>query len=317
MRFGATVVWVGLGLAAVCACGGCGRSQNGVVIRVEGSDTMVNLAQAWAERYHDKHSFVSVQVLGGGSGVGIASLTDGNCDLANCSRQMREKELERVKAKHGKDAKEHVVGYDALAVYVHKDHPLGSISLEELAEIYGEGGTIVNWSDLGVTVPGCPSGKITRVSRQNNSGTYAYFREAVLGEARDYKLGSIDQSGSKDVVALVSRTPCAIGYSGMGYATDEVKMLYVSRRRGEPGVTPTMENAQNDRYPITRPLLIYTLGEPIGPVKEYLDWILSPEGQKVVEDLGYVPVRMHDSPESDNGSASPDPDNGSADDSGR
>jgi len=304
MRVLAALSGLGLVLAVLCTCGGCGRGQGGNVIRVEGSDTMVNLAQAWAERYHEKHSFVSVQVLGGGSGVGIASLIDGNCDMANCSRAMREKELQRVEAKRGKDAREFIVGYDALAVYVHKDNPLESISLEELAEIYGEGGGIESWSQLGVEVPGCRNGKITRVSRQNNSGTYAYFREAVLGKARDYKLGSIDQSGSKDVVALVSRTPCAIGYSGMGYATDEVKMLKVSRRKGEPGVAPTMENAQDDSYPITRPLRIYTVGEPTGLVKEYLDWILSPEGQKVVEELGYVPVSMHDQPASETGETS-------------
>lgn len=303
MRVHAAVACVGLALAGVCA-GGCGRS--GEVIRVEGSDTMINLAQAWAERYHQKHSFVRIQVLGGGSGVGIASLIDGNCDLADCSREMRTEELERVRARHGKEAKEYVVGYDALAVYVHKDNPLESISLEELAEIYGEGGTIENWGQLGVTVPGCPSSKITRVSRQNNSGTYASFREAVLGSNRDYKLGSIDQSGSKDVVALVSRTPCAIGYSGMGYATDEVKMLRVSARRGEPGVAPTVENARNGSYPITRSLLIYTVGEPAGPVKEYLDWILSPEGQRIVEELGYVPVRGPAEPEAESGGAAAD-----------
>jgi len=290
MRVLATLACVA---AALAGLSGCGSGDEGV-IRVEGSDTMVNLAQAWAERYHEKHSHVSIQVLGGGSGVGIASLIDGNCDIANCSRAMRPEELEAVKANHGKEAEEIIVGYDALAVYVHKDNPLESISLEELAEIYGESGKIDNWSQLGVEVPGCAEGKITRVSRQNSSGTYAYFREAVLGARRDYKLGSIDQSGSKDVVALVSRTPCAIGYSGMGYATDEVKMLKISRRIGEPGVPPTVENAQNRSYPITRPLRIYTVGEPTGAVKEFIDWILSPEGQKVVEEVGYVPLASAD-----------------------
>jgi len=135
---------------------------------------------------------------------------------------------------------------------------------------------------------------ITRVSRQSSSGTYTYFREVVLGPGKDFKLGSIDQSGSKDVVALVSRTPSAIGYSGMGYSTPEVKMLKVSRRRGQPGAAPTVENAKNGSYPITRPLQIYVIGEPAGTIKEYLDWILSPEGQKVVLDLGYVPAKLHE-----------------------
>jgi phosphate transport system substrate-binding protein len=250
---------------------------------------MVNLAQAWAEKYHQKRPEVSVQVLGGGSGVGIASLIDGNCDLANASREIEPKEIARVKARRGVEPKTHVVGHDALAVYVHKDNPLDSISIEELAEIYGEGGRFTRGSQLGVKMPGDDT--IVRVSRQNSSGTYAYFREAILGKGRDYKLGSIDQSGSKDVVALVSRTPNAIGYSGMGYATPEVKMLKVSKRKGEPGVAPTVENAKKGAYPITRALYIYTAGEPSGLAKEHLDWILSPEGQKVVVELGYVPAK--------------------------
>ena len=284
LRRHALIVIVGVGLAATI---GCRRS--GQDLRVEGSDTMVNLAQAWAEKYHQKHPDVSVQVLGGGSGVGIASLIDGNCDLANASREIEPKEIARVKARRGVEPKTHVVGHDALAVYVHKDNPLDSISIEELAEIYGEGGRFTRWSQLGVKMPGDDT--IVRVSRQNSSGTYAYFREAILGKGRDYKLGSIDQSGSKDVVALVSRTPNAIGYSGMGYATPEVKMLKVSKRKGEPGVAPTVENAKKGAYPITRALYIYTAGEPSGLAKEHLDWILSPEGQKVVVELGYVPAK--------------------------
>jgi phosphate transport system substrate-binding protein len=254
---------------------------------------MVNLAQAWAETYHKKRPEVSVQVLGSGSGVGIASLTDGNCDMANSSRRMTDKELKRIRDKHGVDAKEHIVGYDALAIYVHPANPIQSISIDQLAGIYGQYGTITKWSQLGVTNP--LADKIIRVSRQNSSGTYAYFRNAVLGKGNDYKLGSIDANGSKDVVALVSRTPTAIGYSGMGYKTPEVKTLPVSKKAGQPGVPPTAENARKGAYPITRPLLIYTRGEPTGAVKEYLDWILSPEGQKVVDQLGYISAGEHDS----------------------
>lgn len=271
---------------------GCGKQANS--IRVEGSDTMVNVAQAWAEQYQKQHLAVSVQVLGGGSGVGIASLIDGNCDLANTSRKMKESEIERAKANQGGDPKEIIVGYDALAIYVHKDNPLDSISLEELAGIYGEEGKITEWSQLGVKEGKLADAEITRVSRQSSSGTYVFFRKAVLGPGKDYKLGSIDQSGSKDVVALVSRTPSAIGYSGMGYYTPDVKMLKVSKRRGGPAVTPTVETAKNEFYPITRPLQIYVIGEPADAVKEYLDWILSPEGQKVVLELGYVPVKLHE-----------------------
>jgi len=275
---------------------GCGKSTSGsgeATIRVEGSDTMVNVAQAWAENYHKFHPSVSVQVLGGGSGVGIASLISGDCDMANTSRKMKDKEIDRAKDKQGVTPIEHIVGYDALAIYVHKDNPIESISLGELAEIYGDGGKITKWSQLGVKIPS-GTDEITWVNRQNSSGTYAYFREVVLGEKRDYKMGSMNQSGSKDVITLIAHTPGAIGYSGMGYATDQVKMLKVSRKKGEPGVMPSVENVHDDTYPITRPLQIYTLGEPQGAVKQYMDWIDSKEGQQVVLDLGYVPVFKHD-----------------------
>jgi phosphate transport system substrate-binding protein len=287
--------WLGFGLLLVhsagCGSGGGSTTPDSTqgqetVFRVEGSDTMVNLAQAWSETYHGKRPDVRVDVLGGGSGAGIASLINGTCDMANASRKMKDAELQNAVQQHGVEPVETIVGYDALAVYVHKDNPIDSISLEELAEIYGDDGSITNWSQL----EGGTDLEITRVSRQNNSGTYAYFREAVLGKQRDYKQGSIDLSGSKDVVALVSETPGAIGYSGMGYATPEVKMLAVSKKKGEPGVPPTVENAVSGDYPITRPLHIYTLGEPEGTIAEYLAWIMSAEGQDVVGELGYVPV---------------------------
>jgi len=276
---------------------GCGKKDAGTekgkgdekkVILASGSDTMVNLAQAWAEVY-SKKADVKIQVLGGGSGVGIASLIDGTCDMANASREMKPKEIEKAKANRGQEPKEYTIGYDALAVYAHKDNPIDDISIEELAEIYGDGGSIDNWSQVSDKTAGL--GKIVRVSRQNNSGTYAYFREVVLGETKDYKLGSMDQSGSKDVVALVGRTKGAIGYSGMGYATDEVKMLNIAKVKGEEAVSPTLENAKNGSYPITRPLYIYTIGEPAESIKKYIDWIMSPEGQTVVAELGYVPIQ--------------------------
>lgn len=270
---------------------GCDRPrENSVAISNEGSDTMVNIAQAWAEQYNENHKDVSVQVLGGGSGVGIASLIDGNCDMANTSRKIKPDEAEEVKDKHGAEPKEIIVGYDALAIYAHKDNPLESISVEELADLFGEEGTLTKWSELGLPIGTLRTDEISRINRQSSSGTYYYFRKAVLGKGKDMKLGSVGANGSKDAVSLISRTPTAIGYSGMGYATDEVKMLKVSRRRGEPGVAPTVENARSGAYPITRPLQIYVIGEPAGPVKKYIDWILSPEGQEIVFQLGYVPL---------------------------
>jgi phosphate transport system substrate-binding protein len=265
-------------------------SPGGGAIRITGSDTMVNLVQAWAENYRKARPDVSVQVAGGGSGVGIAGLTDGILDIAASSREMGPDEIQRAKDRTGVEPREFAVAFDALAVYVHKDNPIDLVSIEELAEVYGDNGRIVKWSQLGVSNAACAGDEIIRVSRQNNSGTYVYFREAVLGNARDYRMGSIDQSGSKDVVALVSRTPCAIGYSGMAYATPDVKALKIAKKKGDPAVAPTAQTAIDKSYPIARPLYLYTRGEPTGQVKEFIDWTLGPDGQKVVQDIGYVPV---------------------------
>jgi phosphate transport system substrate-binding protein len=284
-----------LGLAA-CGLAGCGQhaSQGGesarTMIRVEGSDTMVNVAQAWAEKYHQQQPGVIVQVLGGGSGVGIASLIDGNCDMANSSRPMKAEEVAKTESSRGSKAVAHVVGFDAMGIYVHPSNPITGISIEELAAIFGERPTVTRWTDLGVTMPAGVPDRIIRVSRQNSSGTYSYFREHVLGKGKDMGLGSLDANGSMDAVALVSRTPCAIGYSGMGYATPEVKMVPVSKQRGAMCVAPTVENAKSSAYPITRPLLIYTVGEPVGAVGEYLKWILASDGQEMIRQLGYVPA---------------------------
>lgn len=261
------------------------------IIKNKGSDTMVNLAQAWAERYSGISDSVSVEVSGGGSGTGVAALINGTVDIANCSRQVKDKEKQQAKDNTGKEPIEFIVGYDALAVYVHKDNPLDRITIPELAEIYGEEGTITKWDDLGVANSGCSSDKIIRISRQSNSGTYFYFREALLGKDRDFELGSLDLHGSKDVVEVVGRTHCAIGYSGMGYATDHVKMLKVATGSDAPYYSPNLANVLAKSYPIARPLYMYSLGEPTGEAKAYLDWILSPEGQKIVEELGFVPLQ--------------------------
>jgi phosphate transport system substrate-binding protein len=258
-------------------------------IQVKGSDTMVNIAQAWAEEYKRVVPTVNVEVSGGGSGVGIAALVKGAVDIANASRDMKNNEKELAIANTGKTPVEFIVGFDALAVFVHKDNPMEEISLEQLTGIFADNGTIRNWSQLGISIPGKRNDKIIRVSRQSSSGTYEFFRDRVFPD-RDFRLGSLDMNGSKEVVELVSHTPTAIGYSGMGYATAGVKMLDISLSESAPAIPITVENTQNRRYPLARSLQIYTLGEPQGAVKNYIDWILSPAGQKIVEDNGYVPV---------------------------
>ena len=288
----ATSVGVRLVIGALMVAG-CGGKQAATpaqtTIQVKGSDTMVNVAQAWAEAYKEAAPQVDVEVSGGGSGVGIAALERGTIDIANSSRDMKPDEVEQAKRNTGKEPKGVIVAYDALAVYVHKDNPINEISLEQLAQIYAEGGTITKWSQLGVAVPGAASDEIVRVSRQSSSGTYEFFREHVLGK-RDFKLGSRDMNGSKEVVELVGSTRTAIGYSGMGYATPAVKMVKLSAKPGEAAVEPTVANTLSKTYPLARSLLLYTLGEPEGSTKSYIEWILSPAGQKIVEENGYVPV---------------------------
>ena len=260
------------------------------IIKNKGSDTMVNLAQAWAEAYTGVSETVSVEVSGGGSGTGVAALINGTVDIANCSRQVKDTEKQKALENTGKEPIEFIVGYDALAVYVHKENPLERITIPQLAEIYGEEGKITKWDQLGIANSGCRSDKIIRISRQSNSGTYFYFREALLGKTRDFELGSLDLHGSKDVVEVIGRTHCAIGYSGMGYATDHIKMLEVATASDEPYYAPNLENVIAKTYPIARPLYMYSLGEPTNEAKEYLDWIFSADGQKIVEKLGFVPL---------------------------
>jgi len=282
-----SLVAVALG-TALLACGRGGAGDR-TVLQNKGSDTLVNVAQAWAEAYGKKDSSCVVAVSGGGSGTGISALINGTVDIANASRKMKAKEIEAAE-KNGIEPVEFVVGYDALAVYVHEDNPIESITLEQLAGIYGEGGEIESWSDLGIEVPGAKDDKIVRVSRQNNSGTYVYFRETVLGKG-EYKLGSLDMHGSKDVVDLVEKTPGAIGYSGLAYATDHVKLVPIRKGSSSEAVAPSVGTAVDGTYPIARPLFMYTAGQPEGEVKKYLDWILSDEGQRIILDKGYAPAR--------------------------
>jgi phosphate transport system substrate-binding protein len=259
------------------------------VIQNKGSDTLVNVAQAWAETYPKVNPDVAVAVSGGGSGTGIAAMINGTVDIANASRSMKEKEM-KLAEKNGQNPIEHVVGYDALAVFIHKDNPATSMTIEQLKDIYARGAKVKKWSDMGVTVPGCKD-EIVVVSRQNNSGTYAYFKKAVLGKKGRYRQGTLDMHGSKDVVDLVEKTPCAIGYSGLAYATDHLATVCIGKETTEDCVSPSVATASDRSYPIARPLFMYTNGEPQGAIKDYLDWIKSDEGQCILQNKGYAPIR--------------------------
>ena len=267
-----------------------GKNGGGISLQNIGSDTMVNLAQAWAEAYAKVKPGVSVEVVGGGSGVGVAALINSTCDIANSSRNLEKEETEKATAKYaGKVPKEHVVGFDALAIYVHPENPITEISIEQLSEIYKEGGKINKWSEVGVTMP-AGQDDIVRVSRMNSSGTYHYFREAVVGKKNDFKQGSRDMNGSKEVVDLVATTPTAIGFSGIGYRTDKVKVVKVSKKAGEPGVAPSIKTTLDKTYPIARPMFMYVSPNAKPEAEEYINWLLTAPGQKIVIESGYVPL---------------------------
>jgi phosphate transport system substrate-binding protein len=272
------------------ACGG-GDSRDGrKTIQNKGSDTMVNLAQAWAEEYQTVRPEVAIAVSGGGSGTGIAALMNDTVDIANSSREMKAEEKDLAQKGTGKVPVEHVVAYDAIVVFLHPSNPMSTITRDQLACIFGEMGTCERWPDAGVQVPGCSDQEIVRVGRQSNSGTYSFFREWVVGEKNDLKLGSRDMQGSKDVVELVSGTPCGIGYSGLGYKTAHVKTACLAKTAADTCVEPSLEAAVSGTYPLSRKLYMYTLGEAQGDVAAYLDWIRSDAGQAIVEQSGYATI---------------------------
>lgn len=257
---------------------------------------MVMLAQAWAEKYKEVAPSIEVEVSGGGSGQGIAALIQGSIDLANSSRSL--KPMESASAKHntGRDTKEWVVGYDALAVFVNRDNPITEISLAQLADIYKANGQVTQWNQLGVRLPS-ERKKIICVNRQSSSGTYEFFREHVLAK-QDFRLGTLDMNGSKEVVELIASTPGAIGYSGMAFAIPGVKMLKVRKSEGEVAYAPSVDNVHAHSYPISRSLLVYSLGEPRPALAKYLQWMLSQAGQQIVAETGYVPLRLAQSKDS-------------------
>jgi phosphate transport system substrate-binding protein len=284
MKIKYRILLAGAMVLGLIACGGEQRQ----VIQNKGSDTLVNVAQAWAEAYQAVDPAIVVAVSGGGSGTGIAALINGTVDIANSSRTIKERES-KLASDNGQNPVQHVVGYDALAVYLHPDNPIDTLSIEQLAQVYGDGGNAVLWTDFGVEVPGCQGQTIVVVSRQNNSGTYVYFRETVMGEG-DFRLGTRDMHGSKDVVDLVEHTPCAIGYSGLAYGTEHTKLACIESVAGESCVIPSVATASDGSYPIARPLLMYTNGEPAGAVKQYMDWIKSTAGQCIILEKGYAPA---------------------------
>lgn len=257
-------------------------------IENKGSDTIVNLALAWAETYQIEHSDVRISVTGGGSGTGIAALINGTVDLANASRKIKDEEVAEAQSK-GVEPLEHIIARDAIAVIVNMENPVSELTLQQIADIYS--GKITNWSEVGGE-----DRPIVKLSRETNSGTHVYFLETVLrlGDSENKTLFSTDTlllPSSEGIISEVRSNPNAIGYDGLGYVPDDLKMIAIAEEAGGVYVLPAVATVNDKTYPIARDLYMYTDGEPVGVVKEYLDWILSPEAQEIVAELGFVPVK--------------------------
>jgi len=256
-------------------------------IENKGSDTIVNLALAWAETYQAEHPEVRISVTGGGSGTGIASLINGTVDLANASRQIKDEEVANAQA-NGIEPLEHIIARDAIAVIVNPENPVNQLTLQQISDMYS--GEITNWSEVGGE-----DRPIVRLSRETNSGTHVYFLETVLrlGSDEDKTLFSTDTlllPSSEGIIAEVRQNPNAIGYDGLGYVPKDLKMIAIAEREGGAYVLPSIATVNDKTYAIARDLYMYTNGEPTGIVKEYLDWILASEAQEIVAELGFVPV---------------------------
>lgn len=261
---------------------GCGRSQQGTEsIQIKGSDTMVNIVQAWAETFMKNNPKSFVAVTGGGSGTGIAAMLNKTCDIASCSRKMEVKELDLAKSK-GIEPKEFIVGFDGIAVVVHPSNPIEKLTIAQVGDIFT--GKITNWKDMGGK-----EGKIVVLSREVNSGTYVYFKKHVLGNG-EYTEEALLLPSSQAIADEVSQNPNAIGYYGMGYISPNQKVMAIAKDENSPYVTPTLEEIKNSRYHITRPLLMYTNSEPTGVVKRFLDFVMSEDGQRIVKELDFVPI---------------------------
>jgi len=270
--------------------GGCSRKSGDQSnsLQIKGSDTMVNLGQAWAEAYMKQNPGISASVTGGGSGTGITALLNNTCDIAEISREMKESEIKIAESK-GFVPNKIVVALDGLAVVVNPANKISELTIDQLADIFT--GKIRNWKDLGGR-----DAKIVLLSREVNSGTHVYFKEHVLRKGKadgkeEFTPEALLLSSSQAIADEVSQNLDAIGYYGMGYITPKEKTIKIAKDAHSPAILPTTENVMSGAYPISRPLLMYTKGAPAGMTKAFIEYVLSPAGQQVVQRLDFVPVR--------------------------
>ncbi|MCX8057456.1 MAG: phosphate ABC transporter substrate-binding protein [Ignavibacteria bacterium] len=252
------------------------------VITIKGSDTMVILAQRWAEVYMSKNKNITIQVTGGGSGTGISALINGTTDICNSSRPMKREEKIKLKEKYGTPGVEIKVAIDGLAIYVNEKNPVKELSIQQIRDIYT--GKINNWKEVGGL-----DAQIIRYSRENNSGTYAYFKDEVLLGA-DFHPTTQYLPGTAAVVNAIIKDKYGIGYGGAAFGKG-IKELKIKKDDKSPAYAPTRENIKKGLYPISRYLYMYTIKRPEGEIKKFIDWILSDEGQKIVTQVGYYPIR--------------------------
>ena len=278
-----------LGASSLTGCGASDESADGDSeasgvsgegsINVEGSDTIVNMGQAWAEVYMEENPDVMISVKGGGSGTGIAALINGTVDFANASRSIKDEEVDEAEGV-GVDPVEHKVAIDGIAVIINPGNEITDLSLADLGKIYR--GEISNWKDVGgADTP------IIIIGRDTSSGTYEYFKEVVVTnekEEAEYSPEMLNLASNQAIVDEVKNNAGAIGYVGLGYLTDEIKVAEVD------GVAASAETAKDGSYAISRYLYMYSNGEPTGVLTAYLEWILGAEGQAIATDQGFVPV---------------------------
>jgi len=250
-------------------------------ITVKGSDTLVILAQRWAEIYMKQHPETSIQVTGGGSGVGIAALINGTTDITNSSRPIKKSEIEKLKSRYNTLGVEIPCAKDGITIFLNESNPVKELSLKQLSDIYTA--KITNWKQIGG-----PDESITLYGRENSSGTYVYFKESVV--KADYAAACQTLPGTAAVVNAVKKDKYGIGYGGAAYA-EGIKHCMVKKDDSSPAYLPTAETIAKNQYPITRYLYMYLRNRPTGDLKKYIDWILSAEGQKVVVGVGYFPVK--------------------------
>jgi len=257
-------------------------------VQIKGSDTMVNLVQAWAEQYMELNPEGFVAVTGGGSGTGLSSLISGTCDIAMSSRNIKGKEVALAKQR-GVEPFELKVALDGLAVVVNPENPVSNLTIEQLADIFT--GRITNWKEVGGK-----DKKIVLLSREVNSGTHVYFKEHVLrkndpASQEEFAPSALMLPSSQAIADEVAQNSGAIGYYGMGYISDKHKAIHVALDGASGFIAPTIENVVSGNYPISRPLFFYTNGEPKDPVKKFVDFALSKEGQEIVVKTDFVPIK--------------------------